>query len=55
MPLDSQDLQAEPRVRLTCDLPRSLHKRLKQRALDCGQPMTELVRQALAEWLNAQG
>lgn len=48
------DPQEEARVRLTCDLPRSLHKRLKQTALDRNQPMTELVREALAEWLGSQ-
>lgn len=49
-----QDLQEEPRVRLTADLPKSLHKRLKRAALDRDQPMTALVRQALAEWLDGQ-
>jgi predicted transcriptional regulator len=36
------------------DLPRSLHKRLKQAALNRDQPMTALVREALTEWLDSQ-
>lgn len=43
---------AEPSVRFTVDLPRSLHKRLKLAALNRDQPMTALVREALAEWLG---
>lgn len=46
--------EPEARVRFTVDLPRSLHKRLKLQAVDRGQPMTDLARQALAEWLEAQ-
>lgn len=42
----------EARVRFTVDLPRSLHKRLKLAALERDQPMTDLARQALAEWLE---
>lgn len=49
-----QEPQEEGRVRLTADLPKSLHKRLKRAALDRDQPMTALVRQALAEWLDGQ-
>jgi hypothetical protein len=44
----------EARVRFTVDLPRSLHKRLKLAALERDQPMTDLARQALAEWLDGQ-
>lgn len=42
----------EARVRFTVDLPRSLHKRLKLAAVDRGLPMTDLAREALAEWLE---
>ena len=44
----------EARVRFTVDLPRSLHKRLKQAALDEEVPMTDLARQALEEWLDSR-
>ena len=44
----------EPRVRFTVDLPRSLHKRLKQAALDQEEPMTDLARRALGEWLDSR-
>lgn len=53
-PAVPQQPQEEGRVRFTVDLPKSLHRRLKQRALDADQPMTELVRHALGEWLAAQ-
>lgn len=53
-PAAAPEPQEEGRVRLTADLPKSLHKRLKQAALDRDKPMTELVRQALAEWLTSQ-
>ena len=43
----------EARVRFTVDLPRSLHKRLKLAAVDRDLPMTDLARQALAEWLDS--
>jgi len=43
----------EARVRFTVDLPRSLHKRLKLAAVDRELPMTDLARQALAEWLDS--
>lgn len=43
------------RVRFTVDLPRSLHKRLKLAALNRDEAMTDLARQALAEWLDANG
>lgn len=43
----------DPTVRFTVDLPKSLHKRLKRIAIDRGQPMTELVRESLKEWLDA--
>ena len=46
--------ESEARVRFTVDLPRSLHKRLKLAALERDQPMTDLARQALAEWLDGQ-
>ena len=46
--------EPEARVRFTVDLPRSLHKRLKLAALERDQPMTDLARQALAEWLEGQ-
>lgn len=49
-----QEPLEEARVRLTADLPRSLHRRLKQAALDRDQSMSELLRQVLAEWLNTQ-
>ena len=45
----------EARVRFTVDLPRSLHKRLKLAAVDRETPMTDLARQALAEWLDSIG
>ena len=45
----------EARVRFTVDLPRSLHKRLKQAALDLEEPMTDLARRALGEWLDSRG
>lgn len=44
--------EPEARVRFTVDLPRSLHKRLKLAAVERDQPMTDLARQALAEWLD---
>ncbi|MFM7269720.1 MAG: hypothetical protein ACKOGI_07380 [Vulcanococcus sp.] len=47
-------VEPEARVRFTVDLPRSLHKRLKLAALERDQPMTDLARQALAEWLEGQ-
>jgi hypothetical protein len=46
--------QEEARVRFTVDLPKSLHKRLKQAAMDRDEPMTDLARNALAEWLSSQ-
>lgn len=46
--------EPEARVRFTVDLPRSLHRSLKQAALNRDQPMTDLARQALAEWLEGQ-
>ena len=45
----------EARVRFTVDLPRSLHKRLKLAALNRDEPMTDLAREVLAEWLEAHG
>ena len=48
------DAEPEARVRFTVDLPRSLHKRLKLAAVDRELPMTDLARQALAEWLDSQ-
>lgn len=45
----------ESRVRFTVDLPRSLHKRLKQAGLDLEVPITDLARQALEEWLDTRG
>lgn len=47
--------EGEARVRFTVDLPRSLHKRLKLAAVDRELPMTDLARQALADWLEANG
>jgi hypothetical protein len=44
----------EARVRFTVDLPRSLHKRLKLAALNRDQPMTDLAREVLAEWLGSR-
>ncbi|MEY4358596.1 MAG: ParG [Cyanobacteriota bacterium] len=46
--------ETEARVRFTVDLPRSLHKRLKQAALDRDRKMTDLARVALEEWLDTQ-
>lgn len=45
----------EARVRFTVDLPRSLHKRLKLAALNRDEPMTDLSRRILTEWLEANG
>ncbi len=45
----------EARVRFTVDLPRSLQKRLKLAALNRDEPMTDLARLILAEWLEANG
>ncbi len=45
----------EARVRFTVDLPRSLHKRLKLAALNRDEPMTDLARLILTEWLEANG
>lgn len=42
----------EARVRFTVDLSRSLHKRLKQAALDRDKPMTDLARKVLEDWLK---
>lgn len=36
--------EAEPSVRFTVDIPRSLHRRLDQLSIDSGKPKTELVR-----------
>lgn len=47
--------EPEARVRFTVDLPRSLHRRLKLAALNRDEAMTDLARQALLEWLDAQG
>jgi hypothetical protein len=47
--------QEEGRTRMTCDLSKSLHWRLKQAALDRRQSLSDLVRQALAEWLDGCG
>jgi hypothetical protein len=46
--------EPEARVRFTVDLPRSLHKRLKLAALNRDQPMTDLAREVLAEWLGSR-
>ena len=55
---DAAPVRGEPvpeaRVRFTVDLPRSLHKRLKLAALHRDKAMTDLAREALAEWLDAQ-
>lgn len=45
----------EARTRMTCDLSKSLHRQLKQAALDRGQSLSDLVRQALTEWLAGRG
>ncbi|NJK39823.1 MAG: ribbon-helix-helix protein, CopG family [Oscillatoriales cyanobacterium RM2_1_1] len=37
-------LDDEPTIRLTVDLPRVLHRRLNQLSLDSGKPKSELVR-----------
>jgi hypothetical protein len=42
----------EPQVRFTVDLPKSLHKRLKQAAINNERPMTDMARDALADWLD---
>lgn len=39
-----EEKEAEPSVRFTVDLPRSLHRRLDQLSIDSGKPKTELVR-----------
>jgi hypothetical protein len=49
------DAEPEARVRFTVDLPRSLHKRLKLAALNRDEAMTDLARQAMADWLDANG
>lgn len=54
-PVASIAAEPEARVRFTVDLPRSLHKRLKLAAVDRELPMTDLARQALGEWLEANG
>lgn len=46
--------EGEASVRFTVDLPRSLHRRLKLAALERDQPMTDLARRALLEWLEGQ-
>jgi hypothetical protein len=46
---------AEPRVRFTVDLPRSMHRQLKMAALNREAPMSDLVRQILSEWLASHG
>lgn len=46
---------AEPRVRFTVDLPRSMHRQLKMAALNREAPMSDLVRQILSEWLASYG
>jgi predicted DNA-binding transcriptional regulator AlpA len=43
---------SEPQVRFTVDLPKSLHKRLKLAAINGNKPMTEMARDALADWLD---
>jgi hypothetical protein len=43
---------AEPIVRLNANMPKSLLKRLKQRALDEDTTMTELVIKAVNEYLS---
>lgn len=53
-PAAAPAMEPEARVRFTVDLPRSLHRRLKQAALDRDQPMTDLARQALAKWIEGQ-
>ena len=49
----ASDSEPEARVRFTVDLPRSLHKRLKLAALNRDEAMTDLARQALTDWLEA--
>jgi predicted transcriptional regulator len=51
----SQDGGASGSVRFTVDLPRALHKRLKLAALHREQAMTDLARDALAQWLDSEG
>ena len=41
----------EARIRLTVDLPRSVHRQLKQAALDTDQTLSDVVRCALSDWL----
>ena len=53
-PSPAAPADGEARVRFTVDLPRSLHKRLKLAALERDQPMTDLAREALGEWLDSQ-
>lgn len=47
--------QEEGRVRMTVDLSKSLHRRLKRAALDRDINLSELTREALAEWLDRRG
>lgn len=54
-PAGSPPAASEPTVRFTVDLPRSLHKRLQLAAVEQQQPMTELAREALTQWLDSQG
>jgi hypothetical protein len=37
-------VEAEPTVRFTVDIPKSLHKRLSQLSTDTSKPRTEIVR-----------
>lgn len=41
--------------RLSADFDSSQYKRLKRAAFEEDKPMTEIVRQAVEDWLNAQG
>lgn len=47
--------QEEGRVRMTVDLPKSLHRRLKRVALDKEISLSDLTREALADWLYRRG
>jgi len=44
----------ETQIRFTVDLPESLHRRLKLEAINRRQPMTNVSRDALADWLDLE-
>ena len=42
----------EAKVRITVDLPKSLHKRFRAAAMDADSNMGDVVRHLVIEWLN---